>query len=98
MRLYKHCSPKKGKQRKSFTYHDFKNLDHAKLIKDLEEAPWDTVFTFGGVEGTASGWYSILNDVINAHVPLKQKRVRGNQNLSGCHLKSCSWWNRANTY
>ena len=74
--MYKHCSPNKGKQHKSFTYRDFKNLDHAKLIKDLEESPWDTAFTFDDVEDIVSGWYSMLNDVINAHVPLKQKRVR----------------------
>ena len=65
----------KGKQYKSFTYRNFKNLDHAKLIKDLEEAPWDTAFTFDDVEDIVSGWYSLLNNVINAHVPLKQKRV-----------------------
>ena len=76
MRLYKHCSPNKGHQHKSFCYRDFKNLDHAKFIEDLEEAPWDTAFLFDDVEDIAHGWYSILNEVINAHVPLKHKRVR----------------------
>ena len=61
-------------------HHDLKLfahvLDHAKFIKDLEEAPWDTAFLFDDVKDIVYGWYSILNEAINAHVPLKYKRIR----------------------
>ena len=55
MRLYKHCSPNKGHQHKSFCHRDFKNLDHAKFIEDLEEAPWDIAFLFDDVEDIVYG-------------------------------------------
>ena len=76
VRLYKHCSPNKGQQHKSFCYRDFKNLDHPKFIEDLEEAPWDAAFIFNDVEDIVYSWYSIFNEIINAHVPLEHKCFR----------------------
>ena len=42
-RLYKHCSPKKGQQHKSFCYRDFKNLDHAEAKRSNDPLDWSAL-------------------------------------------------------
>ena len=76
VRLYKHCSPDNAKNHKYITYPNLKCLNHENFVKTLDETPWDTIFVFDEVDDIVNGWYSLLNEAIDANAPLKQKRIR----------------------
>ena len=43
----------------------------------MDETPWDTIFVFDEVDDIVHGWYSLLNEVIDANAPaVKRKRIR----------------------
>lgn len=43
---------------------------------ELEAIPWDVIKVFASVDYALVAWYSLISDVIDKHVPLKQNRVK----------------------
>ena len=42
----------------------------------LYEAPWDCAFVLEDTNDVVDTWYNVFNDIIDEHLPLKQKRVK----------------------
>ena len=76
VRLYKHCSRDKTKNHKFITYRNLKCLNQEKFVKALYDVPWDAIFVFNEVDDIVNGWYSLLNEAIDANAPVKRKRIR----------------------
>lgn len=57
-------------------YRSFKQFDETKFNDDLKSVPWDVIKVFDNVDDALDTWYSLLSDVIDKHVPLKQHRVK----------------------
>lgn len=57
-------------------YRSFKYFDEAKFNEELEAIPWDVIKVFASVDYALVAWYSLISDVIDKHVPLKQNRVK----------------------
>ena len=74
MSLY--CSRDKTKNHKYITYRNLKCLNQEKFVKALYDAPWDATFVFDEVDDIVNGWYSLLNEAIDANAPVKRKRIR----------------------
>ena len=53
----------------------FKNLNHDKLLRDLNNVPWHTVETMENVEDSWHMWKSLFCDIVNTHAPLKTFRA-----------------------
>ena len=51
-------------------------VHHERFIKTLYETPWDIIFVFDEVDDMVNGWYSLLNEAIDANAPLKRKSIR----------------------
>ena len=68
-------SPDKLKNHKYITYRNLNYLNQEKFIKALYEIPWDTIFVFNEVDDIVHGWYSLLNEAIDANAPIKRKRI-----------------------
>ena len=76
VRLYQQCSPDNTKNHKYITYRNLRSLDHEKFIKTLYETPWVIIFVSDEVDDMVNGWYSLLNEAIDANASLKRKRIR----------------------
>ena len=74
-RTYKRVQQNKGGHT-TITYRDIKSLNKEQFIASLKEAPWDCAFVFEDSEDVVNAWYDVFNDVVNKHLPLKQKRVK----------------------
>ena len=74
-RTYKRAKPKVN-EHTIITYRDFKKLDKEKLNASLKEAPWDSAFVFEDSNDVIDAWYKIFEDVVNAHLPIKHKKVK----------------------
>ena len=57
-------------------YRDFKKLNVDNLIRSLEEVPWDTAFVFDEIDEILDTLENLLNNVLNQHIPIKEKRVK----------------------
>ena len=57
-------------------YRSFKNFDEGKFIDELQAIPWDAVKVFEDVDDALEAWYSLLSEVIDMHISLKQHRVK----------------------
>ena len=76
VRLHNYYSPDNTKNHKYIIYWNLKSLDHERFIKTLYETPWDIIFVFDEVDDMVNGWYSLLNEAIEANVLLKRKRIQ----------------------
>ena len=69
--------PKNNKdQHTTITYRDIKGLNKEQFVSSLQEAPWDCAFVFEDTNDVVDAWYKVFNDIIDEHLPLKQKRVK----------------------
>ena len=69
--------PKNNKdQHRTITYRDIKGLNKEQFVSSLHEAPWDCAFVFEDTNDVVDAWYNVFNDIIDEHLPLKQKRVK----------------------
>ena len=57
-------------------YRDLKNLNTDELLQDLQCTPWDAAFVFDDINDVLSSIETMLNDVLDQHIPLKSKRVK----------------------
>ena len=61
---------------KVLTVRNYKQLNEKQLQMDLETAPWHVSSIFESIDDQYFYWHSLLNSIINDHVPLKKMRVR----------------------
>ena len=52
-----------------------KQLDENKLRESLQKAPWDGAFVFENIDDVVNAWVDMFTQVVNDHVPFKQKRI-----------------------
>ena len=57
-------------------YRDFKKLNVDNLTRSLEEVPWDIAFVFDEIDEILDTLENLLNNVLNQHILIKEKRVK----------------------
>ncbi|CAB4022001.1 Hypothetical predicted protein, partial [Paramuricea clavata] len=57
-------------------YRSLKNFSAEQFVADLKNIPWNTLDMFTDVNEAVEHWYSLFNDCLNNHAPLKTKRVK----------------------
>ena len=64
---------------RKITYRSYKNFSDKDFTNELNAAPFHVANIFDNVDDML--WYhnTLLTDIINAHAPLKQKAIKGNQ-------------------
>ena len=60
----------------TITYRDIKSLNKEQFISSLYNAPWDCAFVFEDSNDVIDCWYNIFNDIVDEHLPFKEKRVK----------------------
>lgn len=75
-RKFIECPKNNKDQHTTMTYRDIKGLNKEQFVSSLPEAPWDCAFVFEDTNDVVDAWYNVFNDVIDEHLPLKQKRVK----------------------
>jgi len=60
----------------TISYRSFKHFNEEDFTKDLEQVPWDVIKVFDDVDDAIDSWYSLLNVVIDKHLPIKEHRVK----------------------
>ena len=78
VRRYKGQTSQRKNLSNTFSYRNTKRLDAQKFVDDLSKAPWDTAFVFEDTEDIVDSWYKIFTDILDSHIPVKEKRVKKN--------------------
>ena len=73
VRRYKGQTSQRKNLSTTFSYWNMKHLDAQKFVDDLSKAPWDTAFVFKDTEDIVDSWYKIFTDILDSHIPVKQK-------------------------
>jgi hypothetical protein len=60
-------------------YRCYKNFNEEAFCKDLSQIPWDTIDIFDYVDNALEAWYNLFLDMIDKHLPLREKRVKKQQ-------------------
>lgn len=60
---------------KTFKYRNLKKLNENEFRTSLADSPWDAAFIFEDIDDCLHAWENIFLDVVNSHVPIKEKRV-----------------------
>ncbi len=61
-----------------------KNLDTKTLIEDLEKIPWSILDLLDDEDDAIDIFVSLFEDVLNDHIPWREKRVKNESSLIGC--------------
>ena len=64
---------------REFVYRSVKNFKESEFLADLVRVPWDSAYVFGDVNDLWDHWGTLYRQVLDAHAPVKKKRVRGEQ-------------------
>ena len=72
----KYSKKQRDQTHSTIEYRDFKNLNANELLHDLECTPWDIAFVFDDLNDVLITMETMLNDVLDRHIPLKSKRVK----------------------
>ena len=72
----KYTKLNKDASHKVINYRVFKNLNPENLLDDLKNVPWDSAFIFDDVNDILATLGSLLNQVLDDHIPQKQRRVK----------------------
>ena len=73
-RKFTRCPKTNKDQHTTITYRDIKGLNKEQFVLSLQEAPWNCAFVFEDTNDVVDAWYEVFNDIIDEHLPLKQKR------------------------
>jgi len=57
-------------------YRSFKKFNEEDFKYDLMCIPWDSIKVFDDIDDAIETWYSLFNEVLDKNVPLKQHRVK----------------------
>lgn len=60
----------------TISYRQTKNLNLDELLRSLERIPWDTAFIFEDIDDILNALESMLNEVLDQHLPWKNRRVK----------------------
>ncbi len=60
----------------TITYRSFKDFDETSFLNDLTSVPWNIVRLFEEPNDMVDTWSTLFLDVVNKQVPLKQHRVK----------------------
>lgn len=60
----------------TITYRSFKDFDETSFLNDLSSVPWNIVRVFDDPNDMVDTWSNLFLEVVNRHVPLKQHRVK----------------------
>ena len=58
-------------------YRSMKNFDHANFLSDLKNAPWQPAYSYDNADDVWGHWSTLYKDILDQHVPIKRKWVRG---------------------
>ena len=56
-----------------------KNFNLPDFLADLKRVPWSSAYTFDNADDVWVHWRTLFKDVLDQHVPLKKKWIRGDQ-------------------
>ena len=56
-----------------------KNFNLPGFLADLKRVPWSSAYTFDNADDVWAHWRTLFKDVLDQHVPLKKKWIRGDQ-------------------
>ena len=73
VRRYKGETSQKKNLNNTFSFRNMKGLNVQKFVDDLSKAPWDTAFVFEDTEDIVDSWYKIFSDILDSHIPVKEK-------------------------
>ena len=60
----------------TISYRSFKNFQEESFKNDLTCVPWDVIKIFENVDDAIDTWYKLFNEVVDKHIPFKQRRVK----------------------
>ena len=60
-------------------YRSFKNLNEQEFCNDVKSIPWDIIKMFDDTNDVVETWSSLFLDIADKHLPLKQHRVKRQQ-------------------
>ena len=60
-------------------FRSMKNFNLPDFLADLKSVPWSSAHTFGNADDVWAHWGTLFKDVLDQHVPLKKKWIRGDQ-------------------
>jgi len=60
----------------SITYRSLKKFNEENFKNDLMCIPWDVIKVFDDVNDALDSWYTLFNEVLDRHVPIKRQRVK----------------------
>ena len=74
--VWKYQKRQKQSQHHTITYRDCKNFDEQAFLRDLNTAPWSSMEMFDDPDDALDFFNKMFLDIVDAHVPLVQERVR----------------------
>ena len=57
-------------------YRSYKHFDQDAFLSDLGSVPWSIIELFDDVDDALHAWEMLFMDVVNVHVPLRERRVK----------------------
>ena len=60
-------------------FRSMKNFKLPDFLADLKRVPWSSAYTFDNADDVWAHWRALFKDVLDQHVPLKKKWIRGDQ-------------------
>ena len=60
-------------------FRSMKNFNLPDVLADLQRVPWSSAYTFDNADDVWAHWRTLFKDVLDQHVPLKKKWIRGDQ-------------------
>ena len=60
-------------------FRSMKNFNLPDFLADLKRVPWSSAYTFDNADDVWAHWRTLFKDVLDQHVPLKKKWIRGEQ-------------------
>ena len=60
-------------------FRSMKNFNLPDFLVDLKRVPWSSAYTFDNADDVWAHWRTLFKDVLDQHVPLKKKWIRGDQ-------------------
>ena len=60
-------------------FRSMKNFNLPDFLADLKRVPWSSAYTFDNADDVWAHWRTLFKDVLDQHVPLKKKWIRGDQ-------------------
>ena len=60
-------------------FRSMKNFKLPDFLADFKRVPWFSAYTFDNANDVWAHWRTLFKDVLDQHVPLKKKWIRGDQ-------------------